>query len=98
MKKLIIFIFLLIAFAYSFFLTSWAGSYIMIDENWKNHIVFTPEKATEPQQIYEIDKFIYAFKTDPLLSMVCVLSFLTLIGFIVFWISKKFRQNKSIVN
>ncbi|QNK89582.1 DUF4306 domain-containing protein [Sporosarcina sp. resist] len=96
MKKIIIFIFLLLAFVYSFFLTSWSGSYIMIEEDWKNHIVFTPEKVTEPQQIYEIDKFVYAFKIDPLLSMVCVLSFLTLIGFIVFWISKKFHHKTKV--
>ncbi len=96
MKKLIIFIFLLLAFVYSFFLTSWAGSFIMIEEDWKNDIVFTPEKVTEPQQIYEIDKFIYAFKIDPLLSIVCVLSFLMIIGFIVFWISKKFHHKTKV--
>ncbi|KAA0965676.1 DUF4306 domain-containing protein [Sporosarcina sp. ANT_H38] len=96
MKKLIVLIFLLFAFAYSIFLTSWTGSYIMIEANWKNHIVFIPEKATEPQQIYEIDKLIYAFKIDPLLSIVCVSSFLLLIGFIVFWISKRFLHKPKV--
>ncbi len=68
----------------------------MIEEDWKNDIVFTPEKTIEPQQIYEIDKFIYAFKIEPMLSIVCVLSFLMIIGFIVFWISKKFRHKTKV--
>ncbi|MEC5425744.1 DUF4306 domain-containing protein [Virgibacillus sp. C22-A2] len=71
MKKLLIFILLLLVFAYSFFATTWTGSYIMLEENWKSHIVFTPEKATNPQQIYEIDKIIYAFKYTPMMSIVC---------------------------
>ena len=71
----------------------------MLEENWKNHIVFTPEKATEPQQIYEIDKFIYTFKYEPMMSIVCVLSFLVIIGIIVFWFSKNLRhKTRSIVN
>jgi hypothetical protein len=96
LKRLIIFILLLPVFAYSFFLTTWTGSYIIGEEDWKNHIVFTPEKATKPQQIYEIDKLIYAFKIDPILSIVSVLSFLMIIRFIVFWISKKFRHKTKV--
>lgn len=45
----------------------------MFEEDWKNQIIFTPKNTNEPQEIYEIDKFIYAFKIDPLLSVVCVL-------------------------
>jgi hypothetical protein len=71
----------------------------MLEEKWKNHIVFTPVKETEPQQIYEIDKFIYAFKYEPMMSIVCVLSFLVIIGLIIFWFSRKFRhKTKSIAN
>lgn len=99
LKRLLIFILLLSVFAYSFFGTTWTGSYIMFEENWKSHIVFTPEKASEPQQIYEIDKFIYAFKYDPMTSIVCVFSFLAITGLIIFWISKKFHhKTKRIVN
>lgn len=99
MRRVIIFIILLLVFAYSFFVTSWTGSYMMLEEDWEKNIVFTPEKATEPQQIYEVDKFIYAFKYEPMISIVCVLSFLSLIGFVILWISKKFDHNtKSIEN
>ena len=56
----------------------------MLEEKWKNHIVLTPVKETEPQQIYQIDKFIYAFKYEPMMSIVCVLSFLVIIGLIIF--------------
>ena len=71
----------------------------MLEENWKSHTVFTPEKATDPQQIYEVDKFIYAFKYQPIMSIVCVLSFLVIIGLIVSWFRNKFRhKTKSIAN
>lgn len=71
----------------------------MLEENWKSHTVFTPEKATGPQQIYEVDKFIYAFKYQPIMSIVCVLSFLVIIGLIVSWFRNKFRhKTKSIAN
>ncbi|MEI4804482.1 MULTISPECIES: DUF4306 domain-containing protein [unclassified Bacillus (in: firmicutes)] len=99
MKQLLIFIILLPVFFYTYVATSWTGSYIMLEENWKKHIVFTPETATESQQIYEIDKFIYAFKYQPIISIVCILSFLILIGIIISWISRKFRHSpKNIVN
>lgn len=50
MKRIIIFILLIPIFAYSFFATSWTGSYIMLEEDWKNHIVFTPENAKRVQE------------------------------------------------
>lgn len=99
LKKLLIFIILLPVFFYTLVGTSWIGSYIMLEGNWKEHIVFTPETATEPQQIYEIDKFIYAFKYQPMVCIICILSFLILIGIIISWISRKFRHRpKNIVN
>ncbi|WP_175638439.1 DUF4306 domain-containing protein [Metabacillus schmidteae] len=88
MKKFLIFILLFPVFAYSFFATSWTGSYIMLEENWKEHIVFTPVNMKEPQQIYEIDKFFYALKYQPIISIICILSFLLLIGISISWIKK----------
>ena len=97
--RLLIFILLLPVFAYSFFATSWTGSYIMLEENWKSHTVFTPEKATDPYQIYEVDKFNYAFKYQPIMNIVCVLSFLVIIWLIARWFIGKFRhKSKSIAN
>lgn len=93
LKRLIVFILLLPVFVFSFFATSWTGSYIMIEEDWKEHMVFTPEHSIEPRQIYEIDKFFYAFKYQPVIGIVCILSFFILIGIIISWISKKFRIN-----
>ncbi|QGQ45895.1 DUF4306 domain-containing protein [Metabacillus sediminilitoris] len=93
MKRLIVFILLLPVCVFSFFSTSWTGSYMMIEEDWKEHIVFTPENSIKPQQIYEIDKYFYAFKYQPVISIVCILSFLILIGIIISWISKKLRIN-----
>lgn len=65
----------------------------MIEEDWKEHMFFTPEYSIEPRQIYEIDKYLYAFKYQPVISIVCILSLLILIGIIISWISKKFRIN-----
>lgn len=99
LKRIITFILLLPIFAYSFFATSWTGSYIMLEENWKKHIIFTPMNATDPKQIYEIDKFFYALKYQPIITIACIISFLILLSIIVTWIIKKFNNNeKSIVN
>ncbi|MBU7592797.1 DUF4306 domain-containing protein [Metabacillus halosaccharovorans] len=99
LKRIITFILLIPIFAYNFFATSWTGSYIMLEENWEKHIIFTPKNASEPKQIYEIDKFLYAFKYQPIITIVCIISFLILISIIVIWIIKKYNNNdKSIVN
>ncbi|WP_051291632.1 DUF4306 domain-containing protein [Fictibacillus gelatini] len=86
--RLILFIMLLPIFAFSFFATTWTSSYLMLDEDWRNEIVFTPESVTEPDQIYDVDKFIYAFKCEPIMTAVCLLSFLLLMGLIIYWIGK----------
>ena len=64
----------------------------MLEEDWKSRIVFTPETATEPQQIYDIDKFLYAFKYQPGISIICLISFFILIGLIMYSAVKKFRH------
>ncbi len=63
----------------------------MIDEGWKEHVVFTPDHFIEPQQIYEIDKFLYACKHQPISSIVCILSFMALIVIIISWARTWFR-------
>lgn len=68
----------------------------MLEEDWMTHIVFTPKSSTGPEQIYEVDKFLFAFSIQPLLSVVCLLSFLILIGIIIYWVMKKFHSQKMI--
>ncbi|WP_226665270.1 DUF4306 domain-containing protein [Metabacillus litoralis] len=96
MKKLLLFIILLPVFLYCFYATSWSASYLMVEEDWKNQIVFTPNTNSDPQQIYEVDKFIYAFKIQPMISVICVLSFVGLISIITLWIinNLKSKTNK----
>ncbi|TKC16095.1 DUF4306 domain-containing protein [Robertmurraya kyonggiensis] len=94
MKRLIIFILLLPVFAYSYYATSWTASYFMLEEDWKEDIVFTPKDASDPMEIYEIDKFIYAFKYAPLSSVICSLSFLLIVSFVTIWLRKKISYKK----
>lgn len=66
----------------------------MLDEEWKKDIVFTPKDASDPMEIYEIDKFIYAFKYAPLSSVICSSSFLMLVSLVTIWLSKKIGYKK----
>lgn len=65
----------------------------MISEDWKDHLVFTPQTITDTGHIYEIDKFIYAFKIEPIAATIFILSAIYLIGIIItrwlYW-----RKNK----
>lgn len=77
----------------SFFVTSIIASYLMISENWKDHLVFTPQTTTDKGHIYIIDTFIYAFKIEPIAATIFILSAIYLIGIIItrwlYW-----RKNK----
>ncbi|MDM5189265.1 DUF4306 domain-containing protein [Bacillus sp. DX4.1] len=79
---------------FSLFITSWTASYLSISEDWKNHLVFTPKTADNANQIYEIDKLLYAFKYNPPFTTIFVLSIVYLIGIIIvrtlYW-----RKNKT---
>ncbi|MDM5155752.1 DUF4306 domain-containing protein [Bacillus sp. DX1.1] len=79
---------------FSLFITSWTASYLSISEDWKKHLVFTPKTADNSNQIYEIDKLLYAFKYNPPFTTICVLSIVYLIGIIIvralYW-----RKNKT---
>lgn len=96
LSRVILFLIMIPAFAYSFFATSWTGSYIMLEEDWMTHTVLTPKSATGPEQIYEVDKFLYAFTIQPFLGIVCLFSFFILIGILIYWVLKKFRFQKAI--
>lgn len=65
----------------------------MISENWKDHLVFTPQTTTDKGHIYIIDTFIYAFKIEPIAATIFILSAIYLIGIIItrwlYW-----RKNK----
>ncbi|WP_173106135.1 DUF4306 domain-containing protein [Bacillus sp. KH172YL63] len=93
--KFIVFILMIPVFLYSFFSVSWTGSNIMLEEDWKSLIVFTPQTAATPQEIYDIDKLLYAFQYQPLMSGAFVVSFLFLMGCIVFWMIKRLRRRGS---
>jgi len=68
---------------FSLFITSWTASYLSISEDWKQHIVFTPQTAEDSNQIYEIDKLLYAFKYNPVFTTIFVLSIVYLIGIMI---------------
>ncbi|WP_410983279.1 DUF4306 domain-containing protein [Bacillus cereus] len=68
---------------FSLFITSWTASYLSISEDWKQHIVFTPKTTESSQQVYEIDKLLYAFKYNPVSTTVFVLSVVYLLGIIL---------------
>lgn len=65
------------------FITSWTASYLSISEDWKQHLVFTPKTVQDSNQIYEIDKLLYAFKYNPIFTTIFVASIVYLIGIII---------------
>ncbi|CDQ20270.1 DUF4306 domain-containing protein [Halobacillus karajensis] len=50
--KIVLFILMIPVFTYSFFLTAATGSYLQIEEDWRNHIVFTPESAKDQNKFF----------------------------------------------
>ncbi len=68
---------------------------MMIEEDWEEHRVFTSELSTEPQEILEIDKYTFAFKHEPIMSIICILSFFMLIGILTSFLMKKLRFYKT---
>ncbi|MDZ5606782.1 DUF4306 domain-containing protein [Bacillus pseudomycoides] len=68
---------------FSLFITSWTASYLSISEDWKQHIVFTPKTTERSNQVYEIDKLLYAFKYNPVFTTVFILSIVYLVGIII---------------
>lgn len=77
------YIFILPILFFSLFITSWTASYLTISEDWKEHLVFTPKTAEGSNQIYKIDKLLYAFKYSPVFTTIFVLSIIYLIGIMI---------------
>ena len=96
LKRFITSLVLFVIFGVSYFLTSWNASYLTIENDWKSRLTFTPKTITNPQQIYEIDKFIYAFGVQPILTSVCLLSFICLVAFLGIHLYKFIRKNSKI--
>ncbi|MGC4377253.1 DUF4306 domain-containing protein [Fictibacillus sp. Mic-4] len=51
-------------FVYSAITLSWMDSYLMYVGNWKDQLIFTPKTITDTNQIYEIDKLLYALELN----------------------------------
>ncbi|MGG3640249.1 DUF4306 domain-containing protein [Bacillus gobiensis] len=94
--RVLVFLVMIPIFSFSLFFTSWTGSYLMISEDWKDHVVFTPKTVTDPENIFEIDKFLYAYQIQPIMSLACLLSFFILSGILIYWLLKIFQRRKTI--
>jgi hypothetical protein len=89
--RILLFIMMIPAFGSSFFILSLTGSYLTLEPNWQEKVVFTPTETANPEQIYFVDKLIYAFPFHPWVGIACFLSFATIIGLLIYWIMKKVR-------
>jgi len=67
---------------------------MMIDEDWQEHRVFTSDLSTDPQEILEIDKYIFAFRHEPIMSIICILTFFMIVGILTSLLMKKLRFSK----
>lgn len=65
--------------------TGFVGSQLMIGAD-KQHFIFTPQNATEYSQISEIDKLLFAFSIQPVVTIVFLLSIVYVLTLIVFQI------------
>ncbi|MCA0173032.1 DUF4306 domain-containing protein [Bacillus sp. RAR_GA_16] len=96
MKRIIVMIIMIPVFVFSYFLNSWTASYLPYVDDWKEHLYLTPETVTDAQQIYEIDKFLYAFHIQPMISVVCLLSFLLVVGIMVHLVLQKMINRRKV--
>lgn len=69
---------LVLIFGYTFFFTSWTASYLAYEDDWKSKLTYTPITVTDPQKIYVIDKFLYAFEIQPIVTSIFLFSTLCL--------------------
>ncbi|MEK4706069.1 DUF4306 domain-containing protein [Bacillus sp. FSL R10-2780] len=77
----------------AFMFTGFVGSQLMIGAD-KQHFIFTPQNATEYSQISEIDKLLFAFSIQPVVTIVFLLSIVYLLTLIVFQIIECKKQRK----
>ncbi|AUJ24882.1 MULTISPECIES: DUF4306 domain-containing protein [Virgibacillus] len=94
-KTVILFLIVLFISVYTCFLTYWSGSYVVLDPNWQEQTVLTPESVQDPRDIYVIDKWIYAFKMYPVRSITFLLSASGVIGFCTYFVRKFIRKRKN---
>ncbi len=91
-KRVILFIVMIPVFMYSFFFTAATGSYLQLEDDWKEHTVFTSSSVTDPHGINEIDKVIYAFHIQPFISIVFIISLIVLASGLMVWIRNIIRR------
>lgn len=77
----------------TFMFTGFVGSQLMIDAD-KQYFIFTPQNATEYSQISEIDKFLFSFSIQPVVTIVFLLSIVYVLTLLVFQIMECKKQRK----
>ncbi|WP_201712795.1 hypothetical protein [Rossellomorea arthrocnemi] len=82
----------LVSYVYSIFITS-KITYLPQSE-CKPMFIFTPQDMDYCSDIYPIDVFIIALKTNPI-TYIWLLSGFYLVGFFVFLIGRKIRSNQN---
>ncbi|KQU59414.1 hypothetical protein ASG66_06715 [Bacillus sp. Leaf406] len=70
-------------FSYTFFTFGWAASYLMLEDNWSEMLIFSKDAIT-PRDISDLDKLIYGFQHAPLvITILMMVSFLYALFLIV---------------
>ncbi|MEY8349455.1 DUF4306 domain-containing protein [Bacillus cereus] len=87
---------LLPIFLYTLLVTHSTGTMIIMEGNWKEHLVFSPRSITDLNQIYYIDKLLYAFQKSPIISTIFILTFLYMTWLIITKIARQIRLRKNI--
>ncbi|MGG0300729.1 DUF4306 domain-containing protein [Bacillus albus] len=77
----------------TFMFTGFVGSQLMIGAD-KQHFIFTPQNATEYSHISEIDKLLFSFSIQPVVTIVFLLSILYVLTLLVFQIIECKKQRK----
>ena len=73
--------------------TGFVGSQLMIGAD-KQHFIFTPQNATEYSQISEIDKLLFSFSIQPVVTIVFLLSIVYVLTLFIFQIIECKKQRK----
>ena len=77
----------------TFMFTGFVGSQLMIGAD-KQHFIFTPQNVTEYSQISEIDKLLFSFSIQPVVTIVFLLSIVYVLTLLVFQIIECKKQRK----
>ncbi|MGN4448044.1 DUF4306 domain-containing protein [Bacillus cereus group sp. MYBK79-1] len=77
----------------TFMFTGFVGSQLMIGAD-KQYFIFTPQNATEYSQISEIDKLLFSFSIQPVVTIVFLLSIVYVLTLLVFQIIECKKQRK----